>query len=199
MMPADALETLARYDAILLAAIGWSTVPDHISAWGLILPIRNAFEQYVNLRPVKFLPGVPQRVAGVRPSEVDIVFVRENTEGDYSGAGGFLHSSTDAQLAVEVPVVTRTGIARAARYASALASERSRRLISVTKSNASRYAYVLWDQVVNDVTAEWPQLVVERVHADAMAARMVMTPVSIDVVLASNLFGDSLADLGAAI
>src|SRR6202011_4277091 len=138
MMPADALETLHRYDAIYLGACGWPTVPDHVSLWGLLLPIRKAFEQYVNLRPVKLLPGIAGPLAGRGPADVDMLFIRENTEGEYSGTGGRVHAGHTAELAVEVPVFTRHAIERCARYGFARAMERKRRLINVTKSNASR-------------------------------------------------------------
>jgi tartrate dehydrogenase/decarboxylase/D-malate dehydrogenase len=200
MMPEDALETLHRYDAIYLGACGWPTIPDHISLWGLLLPIRKAFEQYVNLRPVRCLPGIKSPLAGRGAHDVDMLFVRENTEGEYSGAGGRVHVGHPTEVAVEVPVFSRHAIERCARYAFDRARERKKRLVSVTKSNASRYAYVLWDEVVADLgQREFPEVVIERVHVDAMAARMVMRPDTIDVVVGSNLFADILTDLGAAI
>jgi tartrate dehydrogenase/decarboxylase / D-malate dehydrogenase len=199
MMPDDALVTLAGYDAIYLGAIGWPTVPDHVSLWGCLLPIRKAFEQYVNLRPVRLPPGVRCPLAGRGPADVDMLFVRENTEGEYSGAGGRVHVGTDAELAVEVPVFTRRAIERCARYAFERARERRGRLVSVTKSNASRFAYVLWDEVVAALAREHADVQVERVHVDAMAARMVLRPDTIDVVVGSNLFADILTDLGAAL
>ncbi|HYW26154.1 MAG TPA: tartrate dehydrogenase [Terriglobales bacterium] len=199
MMPEDALATLAGYDAIYLGAVGWPTVPDHVSLWECLLPIRKTFEQYVNLRPVRLPPGVRGPLAGRGPDEVDMLFVRENTEGEYSGTGGRVHVGTDAELAVEVPVFTRRAIERCARYAFARALERRRRLISVTKSNASRYAYVLWDEVIAALARQYPDVQVERVHVDAMAARMVLRPDTVDVVIGSNLFADILTDLGAAL
>lgn len=199
MMPADALETLAGCDAILLGAIGWPTVPDHVSLWECLLPIRKTFEQYVNLRPVRLQEGVRSPLAGRGPAEVDMLFVRENTEGEYSGAGGRVHVGTQLELAVEVPVFTRAAIERCARYAFERSVERRRHLVSVTKSNASRHAYVLWDEVVAGLARQFPEVAVERVHVDAMAARMVSRPDSIDVVVGSNLFADILTDLGAAI
>jgi tartrate dehydrogenase/decarboxylase/D-malate dehydrogenase len=200
MMPADALEALDRYDAIYLGACGWPTVPDHVSLWGLLLPIRKSFELYVNVRPIKCLPGVASPLAGHGAADVDMLFVRENTEGEYSGTGGRVHTGHRSEVAVEVPVFSRFAIERCARYAFARARERSGRLISVTKSNASRYAYVLWDEVVAALReGEFPEVAVERVHVDAMAARMVLRPQSVDVVVASNLFADILTDLGAAI
>ena len=199
MMPGDALSTLAGLDAIYLGAIGWPTVPDHISLWECLLPIRKTFEQYVNLRPVRLPPGIRGPLAGRGPQDVDMLFVRENTEGEYSGTGGRVHVGTDAELAVEVPVFTRRAIERCARFAFERARERSGRLVSVTKSNASRYAYVLWDEVVAEVAREHVDVQLERVHVDAMAARMVLRPDTIDVVVASNLFADILTDLGGAL
>jgi len=200
MMPEDALATLQGYEAIYLGACGWPTVPDHVSLWGLLLPIRKAFEQYVNLRPVRCLPGVASPLARRGPADVDMLFIRENTEGEYSGTGGRVHAGHPTELAVEVPVFTRHAIERCARYAFARAMERKKRLINVTKSNASRYAYVLWDEVIADVgREEFPEVQVERVLVDAMAARMVLRPDTIDVVIGSNLFADILTDLGAAI
>jgi tartrate dehydrogenase/decarboxylase / D-malate dehydrogenase len=200
MMPEDALDTLHKYDAIYLGACGWPTIPDHISLWGLLLPIRKAFELYVNLRPVRCLPGIKSPLAGRGPEDVDMLFIRENTEGEYSGAGGRVHLGHPTEVAVEVPVFSRHAIERCARYAFERARERKKRLVSVTKSNASRYAYVLWDEVVAGLgEREFPEVTVERVHVDAMAARMVMRPDSIDVVVGSNLFADILTDLGAAI
>ncbi|HKF77053.1 MAG TPA: tartrate dehydrogenase [Candidatus Dormibacteraeota bacterium] len=199
MMPDDALATLARYDAIYLGAVGWPTVPDHISLWECLLPIRKTFEQYVNLRPVRLLPGIRGPLAGRGPADVDMLFVRENTEGEYSGTGGRVHVGTDAEIAVEVPVFTRRAIERCARYAFERAAERRGHLVSVTKSNASRYSYVLWDEVVAGLARHFPGVRVERVHVDAMAARMVLRPDTIDVVVGSNLFADILTDLGAAL
>jgi tartrate dehydrogenase/decarboxylase/D-malate dehydrogenase len=199
MMPADALATLARYDAIYLGAIGWPTVPDHVSLWECLLPIRKTFEQYVNLRPVRLPPGIRSPLAGRGPADVDMLFIRENTEGEYSGTGGRVHVGTPAEVAVEVPVFTRRAIERCARYALERARERRGRLVSVTKSNASRYSYVLWDEVVEGLSREYESVRVERVHVDAMAARMVLRPDTVDVVVASNLFGDILTDLGAAL
>ena len=199
MMPEDALATLARFDAIYLGAIGWPTVPDHVSLWGCLLPIRKTFEQYVNLRPVRLPPGIKGPLAGRDPKDIDMLFIRENTEGEYSGTGGRVHVGTDSEVAVEVPVFTRRAVERCARFAFERAGERSGRLVSVTKSNASRYTYVLWDEVVAELARGYPDVQVERVHVDAMAARMVLRPDTIDVVVGSNLFADILTDLGAAL
>jgi tartrate dehydrogenase/decarboxylase/D-malate dehydrogenase len=199
MMPEDALVTLAGYDAIYLGAVGWPTVPDHISLWECLLPIRKTFEQYVNLRPIRLPPGIRGPLADRGPEDIDMLFVRENTEGEYSGTGGRVHVGTEAEVAVEVPVFTRRAIERCARYAFERARERRGRLVSVTKSNASRFVYVLWDEVVATLAREYIDVQVERVHVDAMAARMVLRPDTIDVVVGSNLFADILTDLGAAL
>lgn len=199
MMPGDGLQVLQRYDAIYLGAVGWPTVHDTTSLWGLLLPIRKAFEQYVNVRPVRLLHGIasPLRDRGI--ADIDMLFLRENTEGEYSGTGGRVHVGTESEVAVEVPVFTRRAISRVARYAFNEALKRRHHLISVTKSNASRYAYVLWDEVIREVSVDFPDITVERVHVDAMAARMVLRPGSVDVVVASNLFADILTDLGGAL
>ena len=199
MWPAGALDLLAQFDGIYLGAIGWPTVPDHVSLWGLLLPIRKHFEQYVNVRPVRLPPGVRSPLADRGPEDIDMLFLRENTEGEYSGTGGRVHSGTEHELAVEVPVFTRRAIERLARYGFERAMERRKRLISVTKSNASRYTYPLWDDVVAGVAKDFPEVTVEKVLVDAMAARMVSRPNSIDTVIGSNLFADILTDLGAAI
>lgn len=199
MMPDDGISRLDGYDAIYLGAVGWPTLPDHVSLWGLLLPIRKAFQLYVNLRPVKLLPGVAGPLANRGPDEIDMVFIRENTEGEYSGTGGRVHVGTPYEVAVEAPVFTRLAVERIARYSLELARKRSGSLISVTKSNASRYAYVLWDEVVSEVSQEYPDVSVQRIHVDAMAAQMVLRPETIDVVVASNLFADILTDLGAAL
>lgn len=199
MMPEDALSRLDEFDAIYLGAVGWPSVPDHVSLWGLLLPIRKAFELYVNLRPVNLLPGVNGPLANRTPADIDMLFVRENTEGEYSGAGGRVHMGTPLEVAVEAPVFTRVAVERVVRYAFDRARERTRSLISVTKSNASRYQYVLWDEVVAEVAGDFPDVAVHRMHVDAMAARMVLRPDTIDVVVASNLFADILTDLGAAL
>lgn len=200
MMPPDGLQRLQDCDAIYLGAVGWPSVPDHVSLWGLLLPIRQAFQLYVNLRPVTLLPGISSPLGGRTPADIDMLFIRENSEGEYSGTGGRVHRGTAHEVAVDVSVFTRLGVERAARYALERAMERGQHLISVTKSNASRYAYVMWDEVVEQLAArEFPEVRIERMHVDAMAARMVLRPQSVDVVLGSNLFADILTDLGAAI
>lgn len=197
MMPADGIDTLRKFDAIMLGAVGWpAKVPDSVSLHGLLLPIRKAFVQYANIRPHRLLPGVegPLRATGF-----DILCIRENTEGEYSGAGGRVHQGTSDEVAVETSIFTRTGVERILRFGFDQARLRRGKLASVTKSNAQKFSMVFWDEVTDQLAAEYPDVEVSRYHIDAMAARMVMAPESLDVVVASNLFGDILTDLGAAI
>ena len=197
MMPADGIEMLRGFDAILLGAVGWpAQVPDSVSLHGLLLPIRKAFVQYANIRPHRLLPGVqgPLKAEGF-----DILCIRENTEGEYSGAGGRIHQGTADEVAVETSIFTRTGVERILRFAFEQARARSGKLASVTKSNAQKYSMVFWDEVTRQLAAEYPDVQVTSYHIDAMAARMVMAPETLDVIVASNLFGDILTDLGAAI
>lgn len=202
MMPEDALEQLAPLDAIYLGAVGRPDVPDHISVWELILPIRKAFQQYVNLRPMRTLPGVPTplRSSGDGAPLFDMICVRENSEGEYSGAGGRYDRGTPEERAEQIGVFTRKGIHRVAEYAFQLAERRPRALLaSATKSNAWQHAMTLWDEVVAEVGAGHPGVTWRPYHVDALAARMVTHPGTLDVIVASNLFGDILTDLGAAL
>jgi tartrate dehydrogenase/decarboxylase / D-malate dehydrogenase len=197
MMPTDALETARAHDAILLGAVGHPSVPDHITLWGLLLPLRQGLDLYANLRPARLLDGVPSALEG-RPA-VDMLFVRENTEGEYSGVGGRAHQNLELEVGIETSVFTRGGVRRVVEHAFTLAEQRRGVLTSATKSNASRFGYVLWDEVVEEVHAAHPDVKVERVLVDALAARMVSNPGSLDVVVASNLFGDILTDLAAVL
>lgn len=200
MMPEAALGELAEFDAIFLGAVGRPDVPDHVSVWELILPIRQAFDQYVNLRPMRLLPGVATPLAGRAVGDLDMVCVRENSEGEYAGLGGRYDRGTPDERAEQTSLFTRRGIERVARYAFRLAASRPRRLLaSATKSNAMQYAMVLWDEVMAEVAAEFPEVEWRPYHVDALAARMVTHPQSLDVIVASNLFGDILTDLGAAL
>ena len=199
MMAADGLETLRRFDAIFFGAVGFPNVPDHVSLRGLRLPICQGFEQYVCYRPSVLLPGVKSPLAGRRPGEIDFVVVRENTEGEYAGAGGRSHRGLPIEVAVETAIFTRKGVERVVRYAFQLARSRRHRLVSATKSNAQQHAMTLWDEVVEEVGRDFADVATERVLIDALAARFVLAPESLDVVVASNLFGDILTDLGAAI
>jgi tartrate dehydrogenase/decarboxylase/D-malate dehydrogenase len=199
VMPRNGTQILRQFDAIYFGAIGFPTVPDHVSLWGLRLPICQGFEQYANIRPSLLLPGVPGPLANKKPGDIDFVVVRENTEGEYSGAGGRAHRGLPIEVAVETGIFTRAGIERVVRFAFGLAQGRRKKLASVTKSNAQRFAMTLWDEVVEQVAADFPDVTVERVLVDAMAARFVLRPESLDVVVASNLFADILTDLGGAI
>jgi tartrate dehydrogenase/decarboxylase/D-malate dehydrogenase len=200
IMDDGALDQLADSDAIYFGAVGDPRVPDHVSLWELILPIRQRFDQYVNLRPMALLPGVSSPLAGRGGADIDWLCVRENSEGEYSGAGGRVHVGTPREVAQETAIFTRHGIERVVRYAFEQAARRPRRLLaSATKSNALRYSMVLWDEVVEQVSRDYPLVTVHKYHVDALAARMVTHPDSIDTIVASNLFGDILTDLGAAL
>jgi len=200
MMPADGFERLRPSDAIFLGAVGAPSVPDHISVWELILPIRQQFHQYVNLRPMRLLPGIVGPLAGRTAGDIDMLCVRENSEGEYAGIGGRVHPGTPEEVAEQTGRFTRAGIDRVARYAFQLAAARPRQLLaSATKSNALQHSMVLWDEVVASVGQEFPGVTVHKYHVDALAARMVTHPQTLDVIVASNLFGDILTDLGAAI
>jgi len=200
MMDADGFERLREFDAIYLGAIGDPSVPDHISVWQLILPIRQRFDQYVNLRPMRLVAGAKTPLAGRGPADIDMICVRENSEGEYAGIGGRLHPGTANDVAQQVSVMTRRGIERIARYAFETAAKRPRKLLaSATKSNALQYTMVLWDEVLDEVGKDYPTVSWRKYHVDALVARMVTDPGSLDVIVASNLFGDILTDLGAAV
>jgi len=195
MMPPDALDVVRRQDAVLLGAVGDPSVPDHVTLWGLLLPLRQGLDLWANLRPCRLLDGVPSPLEG-RPA-VDFLVVRENTEGEYSGVGGRAHPGLELEVGIETAVFTRAGVHRVIEYAFELAESRRGVVTSATKSNASRYGYVLWDEVAAEVAAAHPGVRYERVLVDALAARMVRDPLSLDVVVASNLFGDVLTDIAA--
>ncbi|PWJ93726.1 MULTISPECIES: tartrate dehydrogenase [Mesorhizobium] len=197
MMPSDGIETLRGHDAILLGAVGWpAEVPDSVSLHGLLLPIRKAFVQYANIRPHRLLPGVE---GPLRAGAFDILCIRENTEGEYSGAGGRVHVGTMDEVAVETSIFTRAGVERILRFGFEQARARRGKLASVTKSNAQKYSMVFWDEITRKLEADYPDVEVTSYHVDALAARMITAPESLDVVVASNLFGDILTDIGAAI
>jgi tartrate dehydrogenase/decarboxylase / D-malate dehydrogenase len=199
MMAEDWPEVLRAHDAVLLGAIGDPSVPDHESLWGSILAIRQRLDLWANERPARLLPGIPTPLEGRGPDDVDMLFVRENTEGEYAGVGGRSHTGLPLEVGIETSVFTRGGVERVVRHAFGLAADRRGLLTSATKSNASRFGYVLWDEVVEEVAVEFPEVQVERVLVDALAARMVRDPGSLDVIVASNLFADILTDLAAAI
>ena len=199
MMPEDGLSQLADSDAIYLGAVGFPGVPDHVSLWGLLLPIRKGFDQYVNLRPVELLEGIPGPLRDREPGDIDIMCIRENTEGEYSGLGGRTGEGTSDEVAIQTSLFTRRGVERIARYALDRARERRGQLASATKSNALQYTAVMWDEVVADVARDYPDVIVTPYHVDALAARFVTAPDTLDVVVGSNLFGDILTDLGGAL
>lgn len=199
MMPAEGLEILGQYDAIYLGAVGDRRVPDHISLWGLLIPIRRAFMQYVNLRPVKLLDGIPSPLRRAVPGSIDIAVVRENNEGEYSDIGGRIYRGTDQEMAVQQSVFTRKGVERVMRYAFDLAAERKKHVTSATKSNGILHTMPYWDEIFLAVSAEYPGITADQYHVDNLAAQFVLQPERFDVVVASNLFGDILSDLGPAV
>jgi len=200
MMPEGGIASLRDHQSIYLGAVGYPTVPDHVSLWGLLLPIRKQFVQYVNLRPIKLLPGIRGRLLDKGPEDIDFVCLRENTEGEYSGAGGRVHNGTEHEVALQSIIFTRMGVERIIRYAFQLALDQGRPSVtSVTKSNAMQYNMVFWDEVFADVARDYPGVKTTKYHVDALAARFITNPESLDVVVASNLFGDILTDLGGAL
>lgn len=199
MMPDDGLERLAEFDQILLGAVGFPGVPDHVSLWGLLIPVRRAFSQYVNLRPVRLLPGTSSVLKDRTAEELEMVIVRENSEGEYSELGGRQNRGLPGEFALQESVFTRVGVERIIRYAFELAQTRSGRVVSATKSNGIIHTMPFWDEIFAEIAAEFPAVHSEQCHIDALAARMVQQPERIDVVVASNLFGDILSDLAAAV
>jgi tartrate dehydrogenase/decarboxylase/D-malate dehydrogenase len=201
MMPAGAIDLLQPCDAIYLGAIGHPEIPDHITLNGLLLPIRRTFDQYANVRPAYLYPGVQSPLAGRKAGEIDFVVVRENTEGEYAQVGGFLYQHQPEEVAVQTAVFTRRGIERVVQFAFELAVKRGgkKRVTSITKSNAQGYSMVLWDRTFQEVASQYPDVETESLLVDAAAMNFVRRPESFDVVVASNLFGDILSDLSAAL
>jgi tartrate dehydrogenase/decarboxylase / D-malate dehydrogenase len=208
MMPTDGIETLREFDAILLGAVGWPGVPDHVSLWGLLIPIRRTFRQYVNLRPIRVFDGVEsplraasaERTSAERGAEgVDFVVVRENVEGEYSEVGGRVNRGFPDEMAVQESIFTRVGVSRIADYAFELAASRRGYLTSATKSNGIVHTLPFWDEVVAERAARHPDVRWDSEHIDALAAKFVLDPQRFDVVVGSNLFGDILSDLAAAV
>ena len=197
MMPADGLDTLSSFETIFLGAVGYPGVPDHVSLWGLLIPIRRTFQQYINLRPARLLRGVRSPLS--EPGTIDLVVVRENSEGEYSSMGGRLHAGTPAEMAIQNTVFTRMGVERVVRYAYEQARSRRGHLTSATKSNGINITMPYWDEVVAAVGAEYPDVATDQYHIDALSAFFVTRPDSFDVVVGSNLFGDILSDLAAAV
>ncbi len=199
MMPVAALDMLQSADAILLGAVGHPDIPDHITLNGLLLPIRRTFDQFANVRPAILYRGVESPLAGYRGGDIDMIVVRENTEGEYTQIGGFLYHSQPEEIAVQSAVFTRRGIERVVRFAFDLATKRRKRVTSITKSNAQGYGMVLWDRTFQAVAAEYPDVDTESLLVDAAAMNFVRRPNTFDVVVASNLFGDILSDISAII
>ena len=200
MMPADGLEALRGQDAILFGSAGDPQIPDHITLWGLRLKICQGFDQYANVRPTRVLPGIDPPLRLSSPADIDWVIVRENSEGEYAGVGGRVHQGHPIEAATDVSMMTRAGVERIMRFAFGLARSRPRRRLTVvTKSNAQRHATVMWDQIATEVAREFPDVRWDKELVDAMTARMVNRPASIDTVVATNLHADILSDLAAAL
>ena len=200
MMPADWKDQIGTHDAIYYGAVGWpDTVPDHISLWGSLLLFRREFDQYINLRPVRLMPGVPSPLAGRQPGDIDFYVVRENTEGEYSSLGGRMFPGTEREIVIQESVFTRVGVDRVLRYAFELAKKRPRRhLTSATKSNGIFISMPYWDERVAEMQKAYPEVRLDKFHIDILTAHFVRNPQWFDVVVASNLFGDILSDLGPA-
>jgi len=200
MMPPDGRDQIKDHDAIYFGAVGAPDVPDHITLWGLRLAICQPFDQYANVRPTRILPGITSPLRHVAGPELDWVIVRENSEGEYAGVGGRVHQGLPEEVATDVSMMTRAGVARIMRFAFRLAQSRPRKLLTVvTKSNAQRHAMVMWDEIATEVAGEFPDVTWDKMLVDAMTMRMVMRPASIDTVVATNLHADILSDLAAAL
>ena len=199
MMPEDGIETLSKYDAIFLGAVGAPGVPDHISLWDLLLIIRKSFDQYINLRPVKLLKGAPCPLKDVSEEDVDMVFIRENSEGEYAGSGSWLYKGKPNEVVIQDGVFSRVGCERVIRYAYELAKKENKTLTSISKGNALNYSMVFWDQIFKEVGKEYPEVKTYSYLVDAASMFMIKDPKRFEIVVTSNLFGDILTDLGAAI
>lgn len=200
MMPPDGLEQLKAFDAIFFGAVGAPDVPDHITLWGLRLPICQGFDQYANVRPTKILPGITPPLRNCGPGDLDWVIVRENSEGEYSGHGGRAHRGLPEEVGTEVAIFTRVGVTRIMRYAFRLARSRPRKLLTVvTKSNAQRHGMVMWDEIAAEVANEFPDVTWDKMLVDAMTVRMTLNPKSLDTIVATNLHADILSDLAGAL
>lgn len=200
MMPEDGLAQLKPFDAIYFGAVGAPDVPDHITLWGLRLPICQGFDQYANVRPTRILPGIEAPLRGKGPGDLDWVIVRENSEGEYAGHGGRAHRGLPEEVATETAIFTRVGVTRIMRYAFALARSRSRKLLTVvTKSNAQRHGMVMWDEIAAEVAGEFPDVTWDKMLVDAMTVRMTLQPESLDTIVATNLHADILSDLAGAL
>jgi tartrate dehydrogenase/decarboxylase/D-malate dehydrogenase len=200
MMPDDGLDQIRHHDAILLGAVGFPGVPDHVSLWGLLIPIRRSFQQYVNLRPVRLLPGVRSPLADRTAADIDFYIVRENTEGEYSSSGERRYEGTEQEIVIQQSIFTRRGVDRVLTYAFELARQRPKRhLTSATKSNGITFTMPFWDERVKEIGKRYPEVRTDKYHIDILTAHFVQHPDWFDVVVGSNLFGDILSDLGPAI
>ncbi len=199
MMADDGLEQLKKFDAILLGAVGYPGVPDHISLWDLLLVIRKSFDQYINIRPVKLLHGAPTPLKDVACEDIDMVFIRENSEGEYAGSGSWLYRDQPNEVVIQNGVFSRKGCERVIRYAFELARKEHKSLTSISKGNALNYSMVFWDQIFTEVSREYPDVKTYSYLVDAASMFMVKDPKRFEIVVTSNLFGDILTDLGAAI
>lgn len=200
MMPSDGLDRLRAFDAIYFGAVGAPDVPDHITLWGLRLPICQGFDQYANVRPTRILPGITPPLRNCGPGDLDWVIVRENSEGEYSGHGGRAHKGLPEEVGTEVAIFTRVGVTRIMRYAFRMAQSRPRKLLTVvTKSNAQRHGMVMWDEIAAEVAAEFPDVTWDKMLVDAMTVRMTLKPQSLDTIVATNLHADILSDLAGAL
>ena len=199
MMADNGLEELKKFDAIFLGAVGSPGVPDHISLWDLLLVIRKSFDQYINLRPVKLLKGAPQVLKNVEPEDIDMVFIRENSEGEYAGRGSWLYKDKPNEVVIQDGVFSRKGCERVIRYAYELAKSQNKTLTSISKANALNYSMVFWDQIFEEVGRDYPEVKTYSYLVDAASMFMVKDPGRFEIVVTSNLFGDILTDLGAAI
>ncbi|MBY3246176.1 tartrate dehydrogenase [Rhizobium laguerreae] len=200
MMPSDGLEQLKKFDAIFFGAVGAPDVPDHVTLWGLRLPICQGFDQYANVRPTRILPGITSPLRNCSAGDLDWVIVRENSEGEYSGHGGRAHRGLPEEVGTEVAIFTRVGVTRIMRYAFRLAQSRPRKLLTVvTKSNAQRHGMVMWDEIASEVAEEFPDVTWDKMLVDAMTVRMTLKPQSLDTIVATNLHADILSDLAGAL
>jgi len=199
MMPKNGLDILKEYEAIFLGAIGYPDVPDHVSLWGLLIPIRRGFQQYVNFRPVKNMRGITSPLRNIEAGKIDFCVVRENNEGEYSTIGGIMYEGTDQEFVVQEAIFTRKGVERIMRFAFDLARKRKRKVTSVTKSNGIVFTMPYWDKIFKRIAKEYEDVKTDQYHVDALAAKFVLHPEEFDVVVGSNLFGDILSDLGPAL
>ena len=200
MMPEDGLDQLRGSDSVFLGAVGWPGVPDHISLWGLLIPMRRGFDQYISLRPSKLMPGTRSPLAGRGPADIDFIVVRENTEGEYSSTGGRMFPGTPREFVTQDSVFTRVGCDRVMKYAFELAMTRKRRKVtSATKSNGITFTMPYWDERFAEMAAQYPGITTDQFHIDILCAHFVQHPDWFDVVVGSNLFGDILSDLGPAV